>query len=63
MEKDNGLCETCKWWERATIVGMGGCFKCTDTNVFRDDDGFSGLEFEPIRTGPKFGCIHHEAKE
>lgn len=70
-------CDTCKWWGKATWMhysftdlGMRCCERIVynassesiadrQPSVMAIHDNFYGCE---LFTGPKFGCIHHEAK-
>lgn len=59
-------CDACRFWkpERVRIVTKGECRAVSNTT--EQPDEFS-IESEPYEggkfiTGPKFGCIHWEAK-
>ena len=65
----NGTCDTCKHWNTLpTDEGrMGGCLHPRLVN--ENDPSIDGLsyagvyeELAVLLTGPKFGCLHHEAK-
>jgi hypothetical protein len=53
-----GTCKECRWW------GANLCY--SPKNYGPDSGGRDGAEsasgMEGIRTGPDFGCVHHEAK-
>lgn len=63
-------CDTCKWWDQSEdsfqfrpIQG-----KCTNQKVTgsdaktTQDNVLMHGGWAELWTGPKFGCIHHEAK-
>lgn len=63
-------CDTCKWWRKeqdrdgftdreCENPKIGYFSKGEDACICHDAEGYSGY----ITTGPKFGCIHWEAKE
>lgn len=66
-------CDTCRWWvkENTIAVDRSDGMVCGNVNKLSSEldgedtcgchaftDHASGL----MRTGPKFGCVHHEAK-
>jgi hypothetical protein len=63
-------CDTCKHWARESawggdFRGIGICDHPKLTEGVPDEDGlaYQYTEGGAIQTGPKFGCIHWEAKE
>ncbi len=61
-------CDTCKWWEKIHedhISGRCKNPKLTDDRMPEIDSLWGEGDFGDtaiIHTGPKFGCVHHEAK-
>jgi hypothetical protein len=60
-------CDTCRFWDGPDSL-INGYGHCQNDKLQADDlgyptDGLSGgepAECTSIRTGPKFGCIHHQ---
>ena len=60
-------CDTCRHWDQGPYVPGEITRRCNNPRIgYRDpqQDSISleGYEVEGITTGPKFGCVHHEAK-
>jgi hypothetical protein len=63
-------CDTCKHWEieaiRAHVAEAThahcGHPKVSDNGLQFEDGAEDNEGYGGIYTGPKFGCIHHEAK-
>ncbi len=69
-------CDTCKWWDKDAIVtepngwhgsDETGMSECKNEKLFAGIDGITSRYDAPtdgcgFLTGPKFGCIHWEAK-
>jgi len=61
-----GRCETCKWWDwqaDAQAFRYCACLSPRICNALYPIDGAATTdELYPVIAGPKFGCIHYEAK-
>lgn len=55
-------CDTCKWWQDQWDEGNEGL--CKNSKVYESEDAHVIVyaDSQPIVTGSKFGCIHHESK-
>ena len=68
-------CKTCRWWGEQREANAGTCLhkKISFRGVVVDvplmgqlppPDGMTAANNDAeVRTGPDFGCIHHEPKE
>jgi hypothetical protein len=76
VDFEMNTCDTCRWWEEfkesngymVELIGMGGCTNpmlCIGVGDMPSKNGLSAGEALsspcPPETGPKFGCMHHEA--
>lgn len=63
-------CDTCKWWGdecKPSIKSYRYCARVTKDDGTEPPDGFTVTDGEPFNegtfaTGPKFGCVHWEAR-